>query len=106
MPPRLNQPDNHALPSDDSDLNHYWFEFVFLTRPESKNREMQGDDDFLPFFRLIVSTVERSQLRKELEPRDIQSSSDQGSFEEEDRESYLTSKSNASHDSRYKESER
>ena len=64
MHTRFNLPGNHALPSDDSDLK----QFV-----ESKNREMQGNDDFQPLFRLIASTVERSQLRKELEPRDIQS---------------------------------
>ena len=56
-PPRLNLPGNHALPSDDSDIIHYQFEFELLTRPQSKNREMQGDDDFQPFFRLIASTV-------------------------------------------------
>ena len=64
---------------------------------------MQGDDDFQPFFRLIASTVERSQVRKELELRDIQISSDQCSSEEE---SSPTFKSSASHDSRSKESER
>ena len=77
-----------------------------MTRPESKNREMQGDNDFQPFSRLIASPVERVQLRKELEPRDIQSSSNQSSSEEEDLESSLTSKSSASHDSRSKEPER
>ena len=40
---------------------------------------MQGDDDFQPLFLLIASTVERSKLRKELEPRNIQSSSDHSS---------------------------
>ena len=68
---------------------------------------MQGEDDFQPTFRLIASTVEHSQLRKELElePRDIQSSSDQSSSEEEDQESSLPSKISASHDFRSKESE-
>ena len=93
--PRLNLPGNIALPSDDSDLNiihsnlYYWHAQSLIT---SKNREMQGNDDFQPFFRLIASTVERSQLKKEPETRDIQSSSDQSSSEEKDRESSLTSK--------------
>ena len=82
---------------------------------------MQGCDDFQPFFGLIASTVARSRLRQERKSRDIQSSSDQSSSEEEDdreseeddrepeedeRESSLNSKSSASHDSRTKESER
>ena len=56
---------------------------------------MQSDDDFQPFFSLIASTIERSQVGKELETRDIQSSSDQSSSEKEDLESSLTSKSSA-----------
>ena len=99
---RLNLPGNHGLP----DLKQYQFEFVLMTRLESKNREMQGDDGFQPFFGLIASTSARSQLRKEHESRKIQSSSDQSSSEEDYRESSPNSKSSASHDSQSKESER
>ena len=67
---------------------------------------MPGRDDFQPFFGLIASTVARSQLRQEQKSRDIQSSSDQSSSEEDDRESPPNSKRSASHDSRFKESER
>ena len=61
---------NHAVPSDDSDLKESLFEFVLLTCTESKNREMQGNDDFQPFFGLITCTVARLQLRKEHESRE------------------------------------
>ena len=74
--------------------------------PLSKNLEMQASDDFLSFFGLMACTFERSQLRKELESRDIQSSYYQGNSEEEDRASSPTTKSSARHDSRSKESER
>ena len=62
-------PGNRAYPSYDSDLKHFYFEFVLLIRQESKEprilARMQCNYDFQPvfgltapsFFWLIASTV-------------------------------------------------